>query len=82
MPDNNAAVNGPSTEEPPPKQKIRIVVADDHPISFTYNPALAAADGQLKDPGTLTGKVRLDHENQLQCTSNRSLYQKPSHASS
>src|SRR5437763_10033783 len=32
MPDNNAAVNAPSTEEPPTTQKIRIVVADDHPI--------------------------------------------------
>ena len=32
MPENNAAVNGPSAGEPPPNQKIRIVVADDHPI--------------------------------------------------
>ncbi len=43
-------------------------LSDDHPISFTYNQALAAANGQLKDPLTLTHKVRLDHEGQVQCT--------------
>src|SRR3982750_4731020 len=33
MPENNAAENGPSpTAEAPTNQKIRIVVADDHPI--------------------------------------------------
>src|SRR5436190_6834013 len=32
MPENNAAVNGPPSEAPTTKQKIRIVVADDHPI--------------------------------------------------
>src|SRR5689334_24930952 len=32
MPENNTAVNEPSTGEPSGKQKIRIVVADDHPI--------------------------------------------------
>jgi predicted CXXCH cytochrome family protein len=44
-------------------------LSDDHPISFTYDNALATADGQLKDPGTLINKVRLDHEKQVQCTS-------------
>jgi len=33
MPENNAAINGPPAEEAvPAKSKIRIVVADDHPI--------------------------------------------------
>jgi DNA-binding NarL/FixJ family response regulator len=32
MPENNAAVNGPPPGGAPTKQKIRIVVADDHPI--------------------------------------------------
>jgi len=40
-------------------------LSDDHPVSFTYDNALVSADGQLKDPATLTGKVRLDHNNQL-----------------
>jgi predicted CXXCH cytochrome family protein len=44
-------------------------LSDDHPVSFTYDSALATADGQLKDPATLTAKVRLDHNKQVQCTS-------------
>ena len=33
MPENNAALNGPTAGPPTPgKSKIRIVVADDHPI--------------------------------------------------
>jgi predicted CXXCH cytochrome family protein len=44
-------------------------LSDDHPISLTYDSALVSADGQLKDPSSLTDKVRLDHNNQLQCTS-------------
>ena len=44
-------------------------LSDDHPISFTYNSALVAANGELRDPATLTDKVRLDHDQQMQCTS-------------
>jgi predicted CXXCH cytochrome family protein len=40
-----------------------------HPISFTYDNALVTADGQLRDPKTLQQQVRLDHDNQVQCTS-------------
>jgi predicted CXXCH cytochrome family protein len=40
-----------------------------HPVSFTYDSALVAANGQLKDPNTLIDKVRLDHDKQVQCTS-------------
>jgi predicted CXXCH cytochrome family protein len=47
---------------------LRTDLSDDHPISFIYDSALASANGQLKDPGTLIDKVRLDHNNQLQCT--------------
>lgn len=44
-------------------------LSDDHPVSFAYNSALAAArGGELADPATLTGKVRLDASGQLQCT--------------
>ena len=42
---------------------------DDHPISFVYDPDLALQDGQLADPGTLTGEVKLDAGGELQCTS-------------
>lgn len=44
-------------------------LADDHPVSFTYDAALASANGQLKNPATLLGAVRLDQNSQLQCTS-------------
>jgi predicted CXXCH cytochrome family protein len=44
-------------------------LSDDHPISFVYDSALVMANGQLKDPGTLTGPVRLDKDKQVQCTS-------------
>lgn len=44
-------------------------LSDDHPVSFTYDSALMTANGQLRDPGTLNQKVKLDHNNQMQCTS-------------
>ncbi len=44
-------------------------LSDDHPVSITYDNSLVAANGQLRLPSTLTGKVRLDHNNQMQCTS-------------
>lgn len=40
-----------------------------HPISFTYDAALAAADGNLNVPASLTNHVRLDNNSQVQCTS-------------
>jgi predicted CXXCH cytochrome family protein len=44
-------------------------LSDDHPVSFIYDSALAAIHGQLRDPATLTGPVKLDHTGQMQCTS-------------
>ncbi len=41
----------------------------DHPVSFTYDAALANAAGNLVDPGTLPPEVGLDRYGQLQCTS-------------
>ncbi len=43
-------------------------LSGDHPVSFVYDSSLAAKDPQIKDPATLTGKVRLDAEGRLQCT--------------
>ena len=40
----------------------------DHPISFTYDAALVAADGNLRDPATLPPEIVLDENSQLQCT--------------
>jgi predicted CXXCH cytochrome family protein len=44
-------------------------LSDDHPISLVYDSALVMANGQLKDPSTLTGAIRLDKQKQVQCTS-------------
>jgi predicted CXXCH cytochrome family protein len=44
-------------------------LSDDHPVSFDYDLALASADGELVDPRTLRGSVKLDENGQLQCTS-------------
>ncbi len=40
----------------------------DHPVSFVYDNALAAANGNLVNPNTLPQDVRLDRSGQLQCT--------------
>lgn len=42
---------------------------DDHPISFTYDVSLVATNPELVSPATLTGKIKPDGNNQLQCTS-------------
>jgi predicted CXXCH cytochrome family protein len=41
---------------------------NDHPVSFVYNSALAASDGQLKDPTNITPPVGLKN-GKVQCTS-------------
>jgi predicted CXXCH cytochrome family protein len=43
-------------------------LSHEHPVSFNYDSALVAANGQLNDPASLTGPVKLDHGGQLQCT--------------
>ena len=42
-------------------------LSDDHPISIAYTSTLATTRGELADPGTLTGAVRLDSNGQMQC---------------
>jgi predicted CXXCH cytochrome family protein len=44
-------------------------LSDDHPISFTYTPGLAASDRQLVSPTALPPEVKLDAASELQCTS-------------
>lgn len=59
---------GPATMPPGPA-RLGTDLSDDHPVSFTYDSALAAANSELKDPRTLINHVRLDGANQVQCTS-------------
>jgi hypothetical protein len=49
---------------------------DSHPISFVYDAALAAADGELKDPSTLDRDV-LDGLGRMQCTSCHDVHNGP-----
>ncbi len=44
-------------------------LSDDHPVSFVFDSTLATEDGELVHPDTLIGVVRLDHDNEMQCTS-------------
>jgi predicted CXXCH cytochrome family protein len=44
-------------------------LSDDHPVSIAYSSTLAAMNGELANPATLTGRVRVDSSGQLQCTS-------------
>ncbi len=60
---------GGVTTMPAGNSKLGSDLSDDHPISFAYTATLAATRGELANPATLTGKVRLDAGGQLQCTS-------------
>jgi len=43
-------------------------LSDDHPISFVYDSGLAAAKGEMANPGSLPRALPLDEEGRLQCT--------------
>jgi predicted CXXCH cytochrome family protein len=43
-------------------------LSDDHPISFRYDAALAFKNPHLADPRFLPPMLRLDHNQELQCT--------------
>jgi predicted CXXCH cytochrome family protein len=59
---------GGVTTMPAGTSNLTTSLADDHPVSFVYDAALATADGELADPATLTGPVKLENT-KLQCTS-------------
>lgn len=63
------AMSGGSSTIPPGPSRLGTDLSDDHPVSFAYSAALAAANGELASPATLTGRVRLDASGQMQCTS-------------
>ncbi|MFC1602522.1 cytochrome c3 family protein [Pseudomonadota bacterium] len=48
---------------------LGVDLRDDHPISFVYDVALAGYSLELNDPAGLTDKVRLDGNDEMQCTS-------------
>lgn len=43
-------------------------LADDHPISFRFDTSLATRDRKLRSPGGLPHEIKLDRNQELQCT--------------
>jgi predicted CXXCH cytochrome family protein len=62
------AMQGGTTTMPAGANNLGTDLSADHPVSFVYDSALASRDPEIKDPGQLTGAVKLDRQNQLQCT--------------
>jgi predicted CXXCH cytochrome family protein len=52
----------------PAHGSLETALTDDHPVSFVYDAALAAANGELADPGTLPDEKMIDRAGQMQCT--------------
>lgn len=59
---------GGVTTMPPGKANLGTNLADDHPISFKYDRTLAGQNPKLKDPLALPEQLRLDANDELQCT--------------
>jgi len=49
--------------------KIGTDLSDDHPVSFQYDNSLATANGELNLPAMIPSEIKLDDNQQLQCTS-------------
>lgn len=62
------ALSGGVTVMPDGAGNLGTNLMNDHPVSFAYTAALAAADGHLADPTLLTAEVQLDEAGELQCT--------------
>jgi predicted CXXCH cytochrome family protein len=56
------------TKMPVGKTNLTTDLSNDHPVSFIYNSALTASDGQLKDPAAISYPVTLE-KGKVQCTS-------------
>jgi predicted CXXCH cytochrome family protein len=53
---------------PEGRAKIGTDLSDDHPVSLAYDSALVAINPELVDPTMLPPQVRLDSNQELQCT--------------
>lgn len=63
------SMSGGVTMMPAGASRLGTDLSDDHPISFAYTATLSTTRGELANPATLTGRVRLDATGRLQCTS-------------
>lgn len=62
------AMSGGVTTMPSGSGRIGTDLRDDHPISFTFDAALASRDPHIKSPASLPTELRLDANQELQCT--------------
>ena len=60
--------NNGVTTMPAGPSNLTTDLSDDHPVSFVYDPALAAKDGQLIDPSTIQKPITFEN-GKLQCIS-------------
>jgi predicted CXXCH cytochrome family protein len=61
-------VGGVTTMPSSARGYIGTDLSDDHPISFRYDSTLATRNPKLLDPRSLPAAMRLDHNQELQCT--------------
>lgn len=67
--DQPIAMSGGITTLPPGSSNLGTDLSDDHPVSFRYDQDLATRNPKLVPPGNLPQAVKLDSQQQLQCTS-------------
>ena len=63
------AMQGGVTTLPPGHSNLDVDLSNDHPVSFPYDDALAAADPQIVPPASLPPDLPLDHNGRMQCSS-------------
>lgn len=61
-------MTGGITTMPPGNSNFTKDISNDHPVSFIYNSTLVTIDGQLNNPSSLTGPVKLENQ-KMQCIS-------------
>ncbi len=66
---SDIVMNNNVTTMPQGNTLIGTDLSDDHPVSFDYTSGLASQRGELVNPDTLTGAVKIDKTGQMQCTS-------------
>ncbi len=53
---------------PPGPSNLTNDLSDDHPIGFRYDRALSNTDQQLRDPQTISSRLKLGPHSEVQCT--------------
>jgi predicted CXXCH cytochrome family protein len=61
-------MSGGITTLPAGRTNLGTDLSDDHPISFRYDASLVSKNPKLAAPGSLPAALRLDHNQELQCT--------------